>query len=479
MKVGRRSRRAAAPLLRAIPLLFATLFAGCSGSISGGAGPVPGQNTQITLVLTSTANDQFAEFGVGFTGITLKNKSGQSVSLLSQNQGAEFIHLNGAAEPLLTTTIPQDVYTSASITYNAAGVEETFINSSGMLNLNQYIIGLPAQSATVNLPAGPLTVSGKSMVLSLGLLVSQSVVLSSSSPGAPVTYSGTPTFNLSPLSVAPQPTNYLNGKMTGITGSILSVNSSGFTLRLDDYAGATVVPYTLAYAVDNTTMFQGINSLASLAAGTSVNIDAQFQPDGSLLATRVYVPDSSAADTMQGPILSITNIGIAPLGLLEDGQEYSTQSWPLNSYSYQSNTVFHISPTDPDLSSLPFSAIFNASSTAIGQNVSVSSASVGGSVDGNTAASTITLMPQTIDATVTAVSTASGYSVYTVALASNDTIVALGGASQVVVYVGSSTQTLNTSPIAAGSVLRFSGLLFNDNGILRMDCSLVSDGVAT
>jgi hypothetical protein len=49
--------------------------------------------------------------------------------------------------------------------------------------------------------------------------------------------------------------------------------------------------------------------------------------------------------------------------------------------------------------------------------------------------------------------------------------------NQVVVYVDSNTLQLNTLPLGVGSVLRFNGLVFNDNGTLRMDCAQVNDGV--
>jgi hypothetical protein len=42
----------------------------------------------------------------------------------------------------------------------------------------------------------------------------------------------------------------------------------------------------------------------------------------------------------------------------------------------------------------------------------------------------------------------------------------------------SNTQKLNTRPLAAGSTLRFYGLVFNHNGTLRMDCAQVNDDVA-
>ena len=48
----------------------------------------------------------------------------------------------------------------------------------------------------------------------------------------------------------------------------------------------------------------------------------------------------------------------------------------------------------------------------------------------------------------------------------------------VVVYADSGTQMLNSTPPAIGGVLRFNGLVFNDNGTLRMACTEVLDGVA-
>jgi hypothetical protein len=76
---------------------------------------------------------------------------------------------------------------------------------------------------------------------------------------------------------------------------------------------------------------------------------------------------------------------------------------------------------------------------------------------------------------------------YTVALATYDLFptlavqpgqtTLLANPSSIAVYVDSSAQLLNSSPIAIGSVLRFNGLVFNDNGALKMDCAWVADGV--
>jgi hypothetical protein len=100
----------------------------------------------------------------------------------------------------------------------------------------------------------------------------------------------------------------------------------------------------------------------------------------------------------------------------------------------------------------------------------------------------MTLMPQTINGTVTGSSTSGNFTDYTVSLAAYDLFPMLAGQpgqttvennpSQVEVYIDGNTQQLNTQPLAAGSTLRFYGLVFNDNGTLRMDCAQVNDGVA-
>jgi len=104
-----------------------------------------------------------------------------------------------------------------------------------------------------------------------------------------------------------------------------------------------------------------------------------------------------------------------------------------------------------------------------------------------TSANTITLSPQTINGTVSSVSSAGSFAVYMVTLAPYDLFPALAvqpGQATVLdnpnspeVYVDSTAQLLNTNSLAPGNVLRFHGLVFNDNGTLGMDCSQINDGV--
>jgi hypothetical protein len=45
------------------------------------------------------------------------------------------------------------------------------------------------------------------------------------------------------------------------------------------------------------------------------------------------------------------------------------------------------------------------------------------------------------------------------------------------VYADQNTQMVNAGSVSAGNVARFTGVVFNDNGTLRMDCTQVMAGV--
>jgi len=166
------------------------------------------------------------------------------------------------------------------------------------------------------------------------------------------------------------------------------------------------------------------------------------------------------------------------------GQDTIPTLWPYNIYS----AVFQVSGQINNLQLLPFVPTFDVSNVVAGQNVYVSSHNFMNGTDPYTLASTITLMPQTINGAVVASSTNGNFTQYTVSLAPYDLFptlavqqgqtTLLNNPSEVEVYVDSNTQLLNTQSLAPGSTLRFYGLVFNDNGTLRMDCAQVNDGVS-
>lgn len=124
----------------------------------------------------------------------------------------------------------------------------------------------------------------------------------------------------------------------------------------------------------------------------------------------------------------------------------------------------------------------------LGQNLSATSLGAR-DPEGDPPASSVTLEPQTINGTVASISNTNGFSVYTVTLASYDLIPTMemagetGGkptltnATTVAVYADSNTQLLTSGIIGQGSLARFRGVIFNDNGVARMDCQEILDGV--
>lgn len=443
--------------------------------------------TTVAVLVSSTANSQLSQFFVNFNSLTLTSQSGKTVNVFTTPQKAEFMHLNGSAEPLITVSIPQDVYTAASVAIQSPQVTCVTLLQTGGLETDEFQSG-STPTATVSLPS-PVTITGTAMGLLLNLQVSPSVMpancpLTSINPAPAITGA----FTLTPITLASSPTNVQNGKMTSLVGQISSIDTgkNSFSVAAADGPAWSVQS-------GNGTVYQGVAAFSTLAAGMPVDIDVSIQEDGSLLASRVAVQDANPTDlsVVNGPLLLVASSEPALVNFPQEAQGLLFPFSPVigeSTFSFGGNTVYQISGQFTNLQSLPFAPMFNAATVFAGQEVSVSAHAL--TIMGGPTwipATTITLVPQTVNGTVTAVGSAGSFATYSVSLAAYDLIPALAvqpgqttattNPSSVVVYVDNSTQQLNTTKLAVGSVLRFNGLLFNDNGTLRLDCAQVNDGV--
>jgi hypothetical protein len=423
--------------------------------------------------------------------LTLTSQSGKTVTLLASQQPGEFMHLNGGIEPLVTVTVPQDIYASATATLGAEFVCVAQVPGGGLGIANYTVVN---QGPSLNL-ASPITVTGNNMALLLNMQVSESAVFPACWSTPPFEgFSMTPTFTLAPIVLSASPTNSGNGKVMGLEGEVASLGSAnnGFSLSIAEGPYGT---RTVAVSTASATVFQGVNNISALAAGMFVNMDGALQPDGSIAATRIAVENQTAVNMFTGPLLNVD--AETPVLMLYGRQEQGPLSpaGPGGSPAYFdipeidfSNAVFGISGQLTNVQNLPFVASFNASNMVAGQNVDLSSGTLSLTGGVYTVGNTVTLIPQTVDATVVASSTSGSFTDYTVSLASYDLFPTLAvqqgqttlltNPSQMEVYVDSNTQQLNTKQaLAVGSTLRFYGLVFNDNGTLRMDCAQVNDGV--
>ena len=466
------------------------LSTGC-GSGSSTTNRKPSGNTNVTLMLTSTANDRLTQFALDLQSLTLTSQSGKTVTLLSSEQPTEFMHLNAGLEPLTVISIPQGVYTSASVAVPGARYICVSQAPGGGMLTAEYSV--PTGAPVINLPS-PITVTGNTMGLLLNLQVSNSATVPNCYSNPPFQgFTLTPTFQLTPISLSASPTNSENGKVTGLEAIVAALQTTAGSLTLSVAAG----PFgtrTLMAKSNASTVFRGINSLSVLVPGMFVNVDGAIESDGSLLISRIEVENPSARNLSTGPILQVASAvpalmiyGRTELGSLltaPTGQGGIYLDTPNFDFS---NAAFSISGQLTNLESLPFVPTFDAASMVAGQNVDITSPafSSGGT---HTPANTVTLVPQTIDGIVQSSATAGSFTIYTVSLASYDLFpqlavqpgqtTVLSDPNHVQVYVDNNTQQLNSHPLSSGSTVRFYGLVFNDNGTLKMDCAQISDGVA-
>jgi hypothetical protein len=304
-----------------------------------------------------------------------------------------------------------------------------------------------------------------------------------------VPFSFTPTFNVIPETFAAQPTNGTNGMATGLRGSIGVVSATGPSFSVAGDFGADTSAPIWQVSTNSSTVFQGISGASQLAAGMPVDMDAAIQSDGTLLATRVAVYDTTPSNLSFsiGPQAYVTaSVPLMnPLAVEGQGPDYIGSSGGETEYNFGS-AVFQISGQVANVGTLPFTASFTAANMVPGQSIFVTTHSTINSQLWQ--AATITLLPQTINGMVNAVSSSGSFTTYTVELAAYDLFpdlavlrgqaTLLTNPNTVIVYVDSNTQMLNIAPLAVGSLVRFNGLVFNDGGMLRMDCAQINDGVA-
>lgn len=471
----------------ALVALTTTVFlAGCGGSTTQTSSlPRQGGTTQVVALLSGTANSTtLSYFTLNIMGITLNSSQGKSFELYNNSNGVKvnFAPLNGKAEPLSFTNVPQGTYSSAEVSVGCeVGISTLGVNSSGGLDFGNYGARLCDQgpySVKIKL-ASPITISGSAMALNFELQIPESYTITPVTfPSPSATATASPVFTLKPVTLAAQPTDQQNGLLTGMVGEITAAGSSGnrFTLQMLD-------GLTFGIETGTGTEYQGVSGFSSLAAGMVVDVNAAIQSNASLEATSVAADNTTAPYWTSGPTTS---------GSLQATNEVESypESWlgfqepdgPGYGFSSNSSTRFSIAGQPRNLASLPFTASFNAQNLFAGQNMALFFPTYSYS-SAYPIAATVVLLPQTIDGAITKVSSSSGFSIFQVQLPAGNlfatlqkqtgSILRLTDPSEVYVYAGSGTQILASGAVGVGNNLRFRGLIFNDNGTLRMDCSKI------
>ena len=464
-------------------------LAGCGGGggtpVSPG-GPNPKENTSVSLILTSTSNAFTSVFDLQFQSLTLTNQAGGKVTVFTGDGTTpltDFVHLNGTTEPYVTASIPQGVYTAASATVGTAQFT-CVVNLPSGLNTSTY--SQPNATVTIDM-ADPITASSSPMGLVMNLQVTPSETYESCVPPGGSSFSIQPTFQMTAAVFGQPNTSNVNGNAASVRGIIGAVGSDG-SLTVNSADGP---PLTIKTNVSTT--YSGITGASALVAGMQADIDTVFGADGTLSATSIEVDDSTTTDLniFAGPLILVPNavtifnqVSQQQYGFLSAGGVVTGA----DEFNY-GNATFQTSPELTNLQTLPFTPSFSAANMIPGQNVSLTSHVPTFLNNGSdiVPVTTVTLKPQTINGTVSSVATSGIFQIYAVKLAADDLFpnlaVQAGQNSPIAdpdtvqVYVSNYTLNAQTSTLAAGSLLRFHGLVFNDNGTLRMDCQAILPGV--
>ncbi|MGH9534049.1 MAG: DUF5666 domain-containing protein [Terriglobales bacterium] len=455
--------------------------------------PIFAGTTHVTFLVSSFGGDDPVALTLGLASLALKNQNGQTFTVFNEPNCAtdgtqclneEFIHRNGrVSSPLVQVAIPEGIYTSAAIRVDQCGADILGATAAGggagSIGFCSFGAGNTTATASVVLTS-PLTITGAYQTLNLQLQTDRSIFGITSdcfSAGPNCSFTLAPVFTLAPIAVAQPPTSIQNGLITGINGQAQTVSATSLQMLTGEGA-------TLTLAVNGATQLQGVDNIADLMPNTYIQADAALQADGSLLATRIEVDDAQAlywtlANAMSGVFTTDSSFianGVETLGTspLDGGSLYSLTS----------NTAFKTDAAFINLARLPFTPVFNAQTMVGGQTISLFySQSLGQtSQPGYPPVRTVVLEPQSLEGAITAVTPSGQFTVYTISLNTGDLLPEVQpivgpfphplNAATVYAYADAST-LMPAGGVTAGSDALFRGLLFDDQGTLRMDCERI------
>lgn len=447
------------PIRLVIAALFAVLIVtvGCGG----GGETSPGvSGTSLHINVGDAPVDRIVDFEITVNSVVLTNSSGGMVTVLSSPTRIELTHLAGTVEPLSLMTVPPGTYTSATI--NVSNPEVEFVNDAGQVV--EATVTLTSGTATVNFnPA--ITIGSMPTALNFDFNLATSVTLNTANNTATVT----PMFTASTAAVAAEnQQDDENGETEDINGTVTNVSPPSFTISVQQTS------QSLTFATNSSTQFEGVSGVGALTAGMIVEVDAVTQPDGSLLAKKVEVEENNGME-LGGLVTSVTGTPATQFQLVVQDEQSSSSTMPTLGSTVTVNvtngTSFKFETDDVELSNLPFSPTFDASTLAKDQSVEVDTGTPGTSP---VTADKVKLEQQALSGTVSGTATSGGQTTFTLTVAPDSAFALLTGSSTLTVVKQPGTELKGISSIFDGEAVRVRGLLFFNGASYTMVASRVT-----
>lgn len=348
---------------------------------SSTTGTTPSSGGQVALMGTDAPVCGVTAFDVTITGATLTPAGGGTpISVIDSSNPVtvDFASLVGFNTLLNMSSVPAGTYSQITFTF-MPNPSLTVLEGSPVTPTN-IPATLTETTVTANISPALQVTSNGSSGLTLDFQLFQSIETD------PNTGQITGTVNPS-LAVTPAVITKINGlgdldDFEGIVEAVTTTSSNSsftgsFTLRVRNTR-------TFQVNIDSGTKFDGVTDLTGLTKGMFVEVDANIDKDGNIVANNVEAETATDATTAAfvGPILSVTTDGsgnATQLTMFVRAEHPDVSATiPLRSkvtVNLSSTTGFRIARFGADLSSF----FFNASAIARGQHVVVHGPFTGGS----------------------------------------------------------------------------------------------------
>lgn len=446
---------------------FTAALTACGGANGASTTPPPvtAQKTQVQVNIGDSPSDWMLAFSMNISSMSLTGSNGPA-TVVSTSVPIEMMHLMGTMQPLTMINAPQGTYTGASITIGSATV--MYMDPTTKAPVQKAISG--PISATVTFGT-PVTVGSTPMAMGFDLDLSKSVTMDS---GGNMTMN--PVFHVtSGMQGSGNPMDPSDGGIQKMMGAISSVSGSSFGMTPMQAA------QSFTFATNPSTVFDG-TSMSGMSNGMLLIVDASLQSDGTLMATKVQSMMNSGGVMGGGVITAVTGQPATALTMvMQNGAGSGMMSSAFAAgvtIDLNGSTTFLIDEDNMDMSSLPFTPLFDGSNIHAGQSVMpVSSSGMmsggsgmmgGGSIGGTITASEVALEPQGMFGTIATAITSGSSASFTLTLPSDSAFTTLTGATSVTVFQQAKTTISGTSPIASGTSVHAFGLLFFDAGQWKM-----------
>ena len=447
-----------------------------TGTGTGGGNPTPAGSTAMQVAIGDAPSDWIMAFGMTVNSITLTNSTGGTVSVMPTATPTEMMQLMATLQPISATNVPQGTYTQAQV--SVSNITMGYMNPT----THAYTQATMAGPFTATVPFSPsMTVGTTPVALNFDMNMASSVALDASGH---VTFA--PTMTAGMASVSGATSNPWQGGMQQQVGTVSSVSGTSFTM------GSMMGLQKATFTTDGTTQFSGsgLSGMGAMTSGMMVAVDASLQADGTYLAHRVeYMQTGSTGMVGQGLVSALTGnpptqLTLVANGGMGGGMMASSIGGTLT-VSLPASVPYSVDTDGVDLTNLPFTPPFDASSVTKGQRVDVVSGSgmmsgsggMGGGMTGTLGTLTATqvrLEQQALHGTVSNYTANGSQATFTLTLPADSAFATLTGTTTILVYQQAGTQVSGTATaLANGQDVQARGLLFNDGGLYKLVTSWI------